>query len=79
MKSIEESFTNRVPWSITENFEDLRHFPSGPQVHPEAGHGTPCGQADYTGARRESQKRQKDGVTGMCAITNYIAICTCGF
>lgn len=49
----EKSFTDRVLWSITEHFEDLRHFPSGPQVHPETRHGTPCGQADYTAAARE--------------------------
>lgn len=52
----EKSFTDRVLWSITEHFEDLRHFTSGPQVHPETGHGTPCGQADYTGAVREKEK-----------------------
>lgn len=43
-------FTNWVLWSIAEDFEDLSHFSSGPQVHPETGHGTPCGQADYTEA-----------------------------
>lgn len=40
-------------WSIVEHFEDLCDFPSCPQVHPETGHGTPCGQADYTGEMRE--------------------------
>lgn len=50
---IEDSFTDRVLRSITEHFEDLGHFPSGSQVHPETGHGTPCGQADYTGEEIE--------------------------
>lgn len=45
-------------WSIAEHLEDLRHFPSGPQVHPETGHGTPRGQADYTG----SSERGRDGI-----------------
>lgn len=52
-------FTDWVLWSITEHFEDLRHFPSGPQVHPETGHGTPSGQADYTGAMREEEKERE--------------------
>lgn len=34
---------------VVERFEDLRHLPSGPEVHPEAGHGAARGQADYTG------------------------------
>lgn len=51
-------------WSITENFEDLRHFPSGSQVHSETGHGTPCGQADYTRAVKGEQK-EKGRITAM--------------
>lgn len=50
--------TDRVLWSITDHFEDLRHFPSGPQVHPETRHGTPGGQADYTAAAREGEKQR---------------------
>lgn len=50
-----QSFTDRVLRCIAEHFEDLRHFPSGTQVHPETGHGTPCGQADYTAAVREEE------------------------
>lgn len=56
------SFTDRMLRSITEHFEDLRHFPSGPQVHPETGHGTLCGQADYTGGSERG--RETKGVTG---------------
>lgn len=37
-----------VLWGIVECFEDLRHLPSGPEVHPEAGHGTARRQADHT-------------------------------
>ena len=46
-----QSVTDRVLWSITEHIEDLCHFPSGPQVHSETGHGTARGQADYTAER----------------------------
>lgn len=45
-------FTDRVLSSVAQNFEDLGHFPSCSQVHPEAGHGTPRGQADYTEQRK---------------------------
>lgn len=55
-QAAENGFTDRVLWNITEHFEDLCHFPSGPQVHPETGHGTSRGQADYTGAVREDEK-----------------------
>ena len=43
-------------WSITENLEDLGNFPSGSQVHSETGHGTSCGQADYTGVVRRRRR-----------------------
>lgn len=33
---------------IIEGFEDLRHLPSGPEVHPEARHGTAGRQTDHT-------------------------------
>lgn len=39
---------HRVLWGIVERFEDLSHLPSGPEVHPEAGHGAACSQADHT-------------------------------
>lgn len=44
--------TDRVMWSVAEYFEDLRHLPSGSQVHSEAWHGAACGQADYAAQRR---------------------------
>lgn len=56
--------------SITEDFEDLRHFPPGPQVHPETRHGTPCGQANYTGAVR---KRKKELLK--CSIKYLSVLC----
>lgn len=37
--------------SVAQNLEDLGHLPSRSQVHPEAGHGAPRGQADDTGAQ----------------------------
>lgn len=40
--------THRVLWSVAEYFEDLRHLPSGSQVHSEAWHGAARGQADDT-------------------------------
>lgn len=39
----------RMLWGVVECFEDLSHLPSGPEVHPEAGHGTARSQADHTG------------------------------
>ena len=39
----------RVLWGVIECFEDLSHLPSGPEVHPEAGHGAAGSQADHTG------------------------------
>lgn len=42
--------TDRVLSSVAQNLEDLGHFPSRSQVHSEAGHGAPRGQADYTEA-----------------------------
>lgn len=46
-------------WSITENFEDLRHFPSGSQVHSETRHGTACSQTDYTRAVKGKEKKKR--------------------
>lgn len=54
--------TDRMLWSITENFEDLCHFPSGSQMHSETGHGTPSGQADYTTAVKGKEKA-RGGIT----------------
>lgn len=48
----EFTVTDRVLWSVAEYFEDLRHLPSGSQVHSEAWHGAACGQADYAAQRR---------------------------
>lgn len=48
----EFAVTDRVLWSVAEYFEDLRHLPSGSQVHSEAWHGAACGQADYAAQRR---------------------------
>lgn len=42
--------THRVLSSVAQDLEDLGHLPSRSQVHPEAGHGAPRGQADYTEA-----------------------------
>lgn len=56
----DKHFTDRVLRSVTEHFENLCHFPSGSQVHPETGHGTPCGQADYTADVREGEKETKE-------------------
>lgn len=38
----------RMLRGVVERFEDLGHLPSGPEVHPEAGHGTARSQADHT-------------------------------
>lgn len=55
-----KKITDRVLRSIAENFEDLRHFPPGSQVHSETGHGAPCSQADYTTAREGERKDHTD-------------------
>lgn len=48
VKASKCTVTDRVLWSVAEYFEDLRHLPSGSQVHSEAWHGAARGQADYT-------------------------------
>ena len=35
--------TDRMLWCVADHLEHMRHFSSGPQVHPETGHGTACG------------------------------------
>lgn len=50
--------TDRVLRSVAQNLEDLGHLPSRSQVHPEAGHGAPRGQADYTAAVIEEECRK---------------------
>lgn len=52
----------RVLWGIIECFEDLSHLPSGPEVHPEAGHGTACGQADHTEETTHTYTRHQQTV-----------------
>lgn len=51
--------SHRVLWGIVECFKNLSHFPSGPEVHPEAGHGTATGQADHTGGTTATDTQLK--------------------
>lgn len=47
----------RVLRGVVQRLEDLGHLPSGPEVHPEAGHGTAGGQADHAEEAAEQKQR----------------------
>lgn len=41
---------------VVERFEDLSHLSSGPEMHPEAGHGAASGQADHAGTHTHTNE-----------------------
>lgn len=62
--------THRVLSSVAQDLEDLGHLPSCSQVHPEARHGAPRGQADYTEAVIKEDSRNDEAWLMPCNPLN---------